>query len=231
VLCHSHNHVFPDPVFPMSKPILFRQRVRAMVGLRNFAQRAEGVAAVEFALILPIMAILFMGAVEMSQAVTVNRRVTQVGSTAGDLVARFSGTITTNDIQNIMKASSYLVAPYPTTRLKINVSAVSSTTTSATDTKQKWICTFDTSVSTTAVNCTCPNTTFALPATGMVTTADSVVVANVTYGYKPNLFDFFMKSVHGAAAGGIYTLTETVYLKPRSICPTIKKSDGTDCGC
>jgi Flp pilus assembly protein TadG len=216
----------------MSKPFLFRQRVRAAASLRNFARRAEGVAAVEFALIVPIMAMLFMGAVEMSQAVTVNRRVTQVGSTAGDLVARFNGNIASNDIQNIMKVSSYLLAPYPVTRLKIDVSAVSSTSASATDTKQKWICTFDTSVSATAVSCTCPNSAFTLPAAGMVTTADSVVVANVSYGYKPNLFDFFMKNSYGGAkSGGVYTMTETVYLKPRAVCPTITKSDSTTCGC
>jgi Flp pilus assembly protein TadG len=216
----------------MSKPFLFRQRVRAAICLRNFAHRVEGVAAVEFALIVPIMAILFMGAVEMSHAVTVNRRVTQVGSTAGDLVARFNSNITSTDIESIMKASGYLIAPYPSTRLKVDVSVVSSTSSSATDTKQKWICSFDTSVSATAVTCTCPNTTFVLPATGMVTTADSVVVANVSYGYKPNLFDIFMKSSYGGAkSGGVYTMTETVYLKPRAVCPTIKKPDNTTCGC
>jgi Flp pilus assembly protein TadG len=210
---------------------LFRQRIRALACLRQFANRTEGVAAVEFALIVPLMVFLFMGAVEMSQAVTVNRRVTQVGSTAGDLVARFNTNITATDIQNIMTVSSLLLNPYPKTRLKVDVSVVSSTTTSATDTKLKWICSFDSSVSATAVTCTCPNTNYALPATGMVTTADSVVVANITYGYKPNLFDVFMKSTYGAGAGGVYAMTEAVYLKPRAVCPTIKKSDGTTCGC
>jgi Flp pilus assembly protein TadG len=193
--------------------------------------RADGVAAVEFALIVPFMVALFMGAVEMSQAVTVNRRVTQVGSTAGDLVARFNSNITSTDIESIMKVSGYLIAPYPKTRLKIDVSVVSSTSASATDTKQKWICKFDTSVSTTAVTCTCPNSAYTLPATGMVTTADSVVIANVSYGYKPNLFDYFMKGTFGASAGGVYTMSETVYLKPRAVCPTIKKADTTTCGC
>jgi Flp pilus assembly protein TadG len=217
----------------MSKPILFRQRVRALAFLRNFAQRADGVAAVEFALIVPIMAVLFIGAVEMSHAVTVNRRVTQVGSTAGDLVARFNGNINSTDIESIMKASSYLIAPYSSSRLKIDVSIVSSSSTNANDTKQKWVCSFDTSVSATAVTCTCPaNQVYVLPATGMVTTADSVVIANINYGYKPNLFDVFMKSSYtGPSAGGVYTMSEIVYLKPRAVCPTIKKSDGTTCGC
>jgi Flp pilus assembly protein TadG len=216
----------------MSKPFLFRLRTRVAASIRKFTNSTDGVAAVEFALIVPVMAVLFMGAVEMSQAVTVNRRVTQVGSTAGDLVARFNSNIASTDIQNIMTVSGYLLAPYPKTRLKVDVSVISSTSASATDTKQKWVCTYDTSVSTTSVNCTCPNTAYALPATGMVTTADSVVIANVSYGYKPNLFNYFMNSSFtGPKAGGVFTMTETVYLKPRAVCPTIKKSDGTTCGC
>jgi Flp pilus assembly protein TadG len=224
--------VSQDLVLFMSNRRLFRQRVRAAAFLRHFINRADGVAAVEFALILPFMAFLFMGAVEMSQAVTVNRRVTQVGSTAGDLVARFNTNITSTDIQNIMTVSSLLLNPYPKTRLKIDVSVVSSSSSSAADTKTKWFCSFDSSVSATNVTCTCPNTAFTLPATGMVTTADSVVVADISYGYKPNLVDVFMKSsFSGPKSGGVYTMTETVYLKPRAVCPTIKKSDGTTCGC
>jgi Flp pilus assembly protein TadG len=212
----------------MSKPFLFRQRVRLKSFLHYFGHRNEGVAAVEFALILPIMAILFLGAVEMSQAVTVNRRVTQVGSTAGDLVARQSTDLLDAGLSAIMKTSAYLIDPFPNNSLKIDVSLVMSTSSSATDTKTKWKCTFDTAVSSSAVSCTCPDTAFALPATGMVTTSDSVVVANVSYGYRPLLIDFFMKRSQ-PSAGGVYTITETVYLKPRNLTPRYKKADGTTC--
>jgi Flp pilus assembly protein TadG len=212
----------------MSKSFLFRQRVRMKTILRQFARRNEGVAAVEFALIVPIMAVLFIGAVEMSQAVTVNRRVTQVGSTAGDLVARLSGDLDNSALSSIMKTSMYLIDPFPSNNLKIDVSLIMSSSSSATDTKTKWKCNFDSAVSATAVTCTCPDSAFTLPATGMVTTSDSVVIANVSYGYKPKLFDFFMKS-NNPSAGGVYTIAETVYLKPRNLTPRIKKADGTSC--
>src|SRR5207244_1629235 len=64
----------------------------------------EGVAAVEFALIVPIMAIMFIGAVELSQAITVDRRVTQVASSTADLVARAETQISQAEITDIMKA-------------------------------------------------------------------------------------------------------------------------------
>ena len=226
----------------MSKPILFRLRVRTTAAVRSFVQRAEGVAAVEFALIVPIMVMLFMGAVEMSQAVTVNRRVTQVGSTAGDLVARYNGNISSTDIEDIMKVSAFLLAPYSPNKLKVDISVIASTAVSATDTKQKWKCSYDSAVST-SVTCTCPNSAFTLPSTGMLTTSDSVVVANVTYGYTPTLFNFSSpKTINGATLGGsmgagqggysaTYNMSETVYLKPRAACPTITKSDASTCGC
>jgi len=58
--------------------------------LRRWKADSEGVAAVEFAMIVPIMAIMFIGAVELSQAITVDRRVSQVASATADLVARWS---------------------------------------------------------------------------------------------------------------------------------------------
>ena len=42
---------------------------------------------VEFAFIVPIMAVMFIGAVELSQAIIVDRRVTQIASSTADLVA------------------------------------------------------------------------------------------------------------------------------------------------
>jgi Flp pilus assembly protein TadG len=219
----------------MSKPVLFRVRVRIAAKIRHFVQRAEGIAAVEFALIVPIMAALFMGAVEMSQAVTANRRVTQVGSTAGDLVARYNGNISETDLKDMMKVSSYLLEPFKidgSRPLKVEISVVSSTSVSATDTKEKWKCTYDTSISATNVSCTCPNSVYTLPATGMLTTSDSIVVTNVTYSYKPNLFDVYMKSAYGGV-GGVYKMTEKVYLKPRAACPKIDITtpSATTCGC
>lgn len=212
----------------MTKKFLFRLHVRSASWLRNFAQATQGIAAVEFALIVPIMSMLFIGAVEMSQAVTVNRRVTQVGSTTGDLVARADANISSTDIVDIMKVGGYLMSPFPANTLKVDISVVSSTAASATDTKRKWVCSYD-GANPSTVSCTCPNTTYTIPA-GLLSTSDSIVIANVQYGYKPALFDVFMKSSYGGT-GGVYTMIENVYLKPRAACPQITKSDSTTCGC
>ena len=120
-----------------------RARFRRLA--RRWTASDEGVAAVEFGLIVPIMAVMFIGAVELSQAITVDRRVTQVASSTADLVARFSPApngangISQTEITDIMKVGGYIMAPYSANPLKIVLRGVSSSPTSATNTKQAWI--------------------------------------------------------------------------------------------
>lgn len=48
----------------------------------------RGVAAVEFALLAPVLLAILFGSVEVAQAVTIDRKVTQAASTIADLVAQ-----------------------------------------------------------------------------------------------------------------------------------------------
>lgn len=206
-------------------------RFRRLV--RRWAASSEGVAAVEFGLIVPIMGVMFIGAVELSQAITVDRRVTQVASSAADLVARFTPTsggangISQTEISDIVKVGSYIMAPYDPKPLKIVLRSVSSSPTSATDTKQAWICTYTGAGN--ALSCSCTNTTYPLPA-NLVTTLDSVVISEVTYNYKPLVFDYFLKSMGtGGGPAGTHLMSETAYLKPRSQTVNLLQSDNTPC--
>jgi Flp pilus assembly protein TadG len=186
----------------------------------------EGVAAVEFALIVPIMAVMFIGAVELSQAITVDRRVTQVASSTADLVAQAPKQISQAEITDIMKAGSLIVAPYDQNPLQIIIRNVTSSPASATTAKQSWSCTYRGLGSTLA--CACSNTPYTLPP-GLVTTNDSVVISETTYSYKPLVFDHFMKTLGAAGNSGTYTLAETIYLKPRSQAAMLLQADNTPC--
>ncbi len=203
---------------------------------RRLTKAQEGVAAVEFALILPIMFFMFMGAVELSQGVTVDRRVSQVASTVGDLVARAETSILKDQVEDITKVGSYLIAPFTSQRLKMTIRSVSSSSTSATDTKEKWRCISDNATGTPAFTCECVNvggggTAFTLP-TGLVGINDSVVISEVQYGYQPlPTFDKFFKSAWGAGTGGVYTLKDTIYQKPRGLAAKLKlTATSTPCG-
>jgi len=74
-------------------------------------------AAVEFALLVPILATLLLGTLEFSQALTIDRRVTQIASATADLVAQ-TDKITTSDFNDIMKIVEQLMKPYPTAPLR-----------------------------------------------------------------------------------------------------------------
>jgi Flp pilus assembly protein TadG len=217
-----------------------RPLVKARAAARRLQRDRKGVAAIEFAMIVPIMFVMFIGAVEMSQAVTVDRRVSQVASSAADLVARAETSITINEIFDIMKIGGFLMAPYPHPPLTITMRNVSSTAVSATATTETWKCVYIGASSSTATpyptpNCTCRTASaptgaaYALPTTGLVGLNDSVVVAEVEYRYKPPIFDYFMRMAF-PSAGGTYTLKERIFLKPRGQAARLSQnSSGVAC--
>lgn len=91
--------------------------------LRRFARNQSGVSAVEFALLLPLMITLYLGGVEITQAVSVDRKVTLVSFTVADLTAQ-STIVSSADMTNILNAASAVAAPYKAANLKVTVSSV-----------------------------------------------------------------------------------------------------------
>lgn len=90
---------------------------------RRFAAQTSGVAAVEFALILPILIVLFLGSVELTNGLTASRKTSQVASTVGDLVSQYR-TLECATLTDIFKASTAIMTPYDDTGLVISVAGV-----------------------------------------------------------------------------------------------------------
>jgi Flp pilus assembly protein TadG len=199
-------------------------RLRAAID--KCRRERRGVAAIEFAMIVPIMSVMFIGAVELSQAITVDRRVTQVASSTADLVARAEKQISQTEIADIMKVGGYIMEPYSQGPLEITLRSVTSSPASATTTKQSWSCTYKGLDKT--QSCECSNTIKSIPP-NLVTSNDSVVVAEVTYGYKPLIFDYFMKRAATSTGTGVYAMNETIYLKPRSLAAMLMQANNTPC--
>src|SRR5262249_40063108 len=83
----------------------------------------DGVSAVEFAMLLPLMLTLYLGTVEISQAIGIDRKVTLTSRTLADLASQVSS-ISSSDMSNILAASSSVIAPYDSPRLKVTLSEV-----------------------------------------------------------------------------------------------------------
>jgi Flp pilus assembly protein TadG len=74
----------------------------------------SGVAAVEFAMIIPIMAALLIGTNEFAAGVAVDRKVTIMARTLSDLTSQNTG-VTDTQLTNFFNAGKGIMTPYPST--------------------------------------------------------------------------------------------------------------------
>ncbi|MCZ8041892.1 MAG: pilus assembly protein [Beijerinckiaceae bacterium] len=87
---------------------------------RRFRGNPRGVAAVEFAMILPAMLAIYFGIVETGQGVMIDRKVTQLTRSLADLTAQ-STTISNTEMSNIFDAAQTVMMPYTTVSPKMSV--------------------------------------------------------------------------------------------------------------
>jgi Flp pilus assembly protein TadG len=163
----------------------------------QFARAKDGLAAVEFALIAPVMIIMFFGVIELSSAVDCNARVSRVTSTVGDLVAQAT-TVSTTDTTNAFSAANAILYPYAAANARIVVSSLVDDGKGTT--KVAWSDAQNASPRTVASTVTVP--------AGLVTSGSgsSVIFVEISYTFTPAVAYFL---------GGSVALTDTFYAKPR----------------
>ncbi len=87
---------------------------------RRFGGNRRGVAAVEFAMILPAMLAIYFGIVETGQAIMIDRKVTQLTRSLVDLTAQAS-TIPATEMNNIFNAAQTVMMPFTSVAPKMSV--------------------------------------------------------------------------------------------------------------
>ena len=80
--------------------------------LRGLWTDRSGLAAVEFAMVFPMMVALYFGVVECSSAISVDRKATQVARTLSDLTSQ-SMTVADADLKSFGQAAKAIMSPYP----------------------------------------------------------------------------------------------------------------------
>src|SRR2546428_6519533 len=101
-------------VSPMQKMSL---RVRGLLNDRS------GLAAVEFAFVFPMMVVMYFGVVELSSAIAVDRKATQVARTLSDLTSQ-SVSVADADLINFGQAAKAIMTPYPPSPLIFSITEV-----------------------------------------------------------------------------------------------------------
>src|ERR1700730_167455 len=91
--------------------------------LRDFAGGQGGMAAVEFAVILPFMLVAYLGGIEIGDGVAIDRKVAITTRSVADLASRYTQ-IKDTDMATILGASATIIAPYSATPLAVTVSQV-----------------------------------------------------------------------------------------------------------
>jgi Flp pilus assembly protein TadG len=172
-----------------------RLAARARGLLCRFHQDRRGVSAVEFAMLLPLMITLYIGGVEVSSAIAVDRKVTLVARTLGDLVAQ-STSVNATDMTNILNAASSVVQPYSSSLIQVKVSRVDVDANGVA--KVVW---------SKAQNASArpAQSTVTLPA-ALNTASTSVIWAESQYTYTPTI---------GYVITGALTLHDQIYMRPR----------------
>jgi Flp pilus assembly protein TadG len=155
----------------------------------------RGVSSVEFAMLLPLMITLYLGTVEISQGVGIDRKVTLTTRTVADLASQVS-TINNADMTNLLNASAAVIVPYDTSQLKVTVSEI--TIDNNGTAKIAWSDTLNGTKR--AVG-----STVTLPAALNVANT-SLIWSEVAYTYKPAI---------GYVVTGTLNLSDQIYMRPR----------------
>ena len=93
--------------------------------LRRFRNDRRGIAAVEFALVLPVLIVMYFGTVELTRILDANRKLTLFARTLGDLSGRADNpNPTANDMATIAGAATAILRPLDASGLQIVVNAM-----------------------------------------------------------------------------------------------------------
>ena len=172
--------------------------------LKRFIAGAAGAAAVEFALVAPVLIVMYFGLAELTEAMIAERRVSHTGATVGDLVAQ-AGAVTPAEVSDFFAVGSAIVSPFPTAPLSMRVTSI---TADAND-----VATVDWSQASNT-NPMARGSTVAPPASA-IGAGQSVIEADVSYVYTSPVSYILPAPI---------TFTNTYYLRPRVSpqvsCPT-----------
>ncbi|WP_165793735.1 TadE/TadG family type IV pilus assembly protein [Hyphococcus luteus] len=91
--------------------------------LTRWRDCSNGIAAVEFAMLLPVMVVIFFGLLETSNAMTVNRKVAISANTLADLTAQ-SEFLYEDDIDDLFEGVMTIVEPNDPTGMQLRLISV-----------------------------------------------------------------------------------------------------------
>jgi Flp pilus assembly protein TadG len=167
----------------------------------RFARDRAGVSAVEFAIILPFMLLLYVGSAELGEGYEIHYQVTDTARTVTDLASQYIS-LNSSTMSSILNASSKLLSPYSTSSMTVTVSQVKVQANATTGTVYQWSCSLHGTKRTVGSTITLPSNLQA------PTSTIYLVYGEVTYPYTPSI---------GGGISGTITMNQTAWFYPRLV--------------
>ncbi|MDK9722248.1 MAG: pilus assembly protein [Rhodospirillales bacterium] len=164
--------------------------------------KSRGAAAVEFALLAPLMLAIYLGVIELTSLLLVERKIIAATETVADLVSQES-VITPDEVDDVITAARRIFDPYDTAQLTLNIASIRfNTDTGAPEIEWQRI-----------TSSSDGDSTILTQAVDMGKPGEGVVIAYLTYSHTP---------IFGILTGTVL-LDEISFLRPR-LAPVVKCS-------
>jgi len=176
--------------------------------LQNVKSNQDGVAAIEFALLAPVLIALYYGLAETTKAIAVDRSISHATSVIGDLATQ-SSNITQTDLEDILSATLQIINSKSPSKVTIALDSYGATAGSGSSAD------LTVPIGSAVMNSgAAPLPEFDAGSVNqrLLNTSSGIVVSRIAYNYSP-LKLRFMKTD--------FTLSDTFVLKPRKSSVTL----------
>lgn len=162
----------------------------------RFSRDGSGVAAVEFALIAPVLILIYFGLAEFCQAYMAQRRMGHATSQVADIVAQYQ-TVNASLIDGTFDIGTQILSPFPSTPLSLRVTAITRDSNGVA--RVTW--------SRAEGSMTRRTGTVTVPA-GLIENGESIIMSEGSYVFTSAL---------GQVLPGDRTFSHTYWLRPRLV--------------
>ena len=172
------------------------RRLASSVGfLRRFGRDRSGVSAVEFALIAPVLILIYFALAEFCQAYMAQRRMGHATAQVADIVAQYQ-TVDTTLIDDTFAIGGLVLSPFSAAPLKLRVTAITRDSNGVA--RVTW---------SRGKGMTVRSGVVTVPA-GLIGNGESIIMSEGTYDFTSTL---------GQVLPGMRTFSHTYWLRPRLV--------------